>query len=124
MAIVTKGDDSWRLSTAQQQRKFHCSVNNYNNIVLDGSTEVAASEWHYVAMVYNGDEIRIYVDGKLDATKPWKGGIAVNDFDVLIGENAEQKGRFFDGLVDDVRVYNYALKKGDIIALYNEGVKK
>ncbi len=64
------------------------------------------------------------VDGKLDATKPWKGGIAKNDFDVLIGENAEQKGRFFDGLIDDVRIYNYALKEVDIMALYNEGVKK
>jgi hypothetical protein len=122
-AIVTKGDSSWRLSTAQRERKFHCSVNNYNSIILDGSTEVAANEWHHVAMVYNGDEIRIYVDGKLDATKPWKGGIAKNDFDVLIGENAEQKGRFFDGLIDDVRIYNYALKDFDIMALYNEGVK-
>jgi tetratricopeptide (TPR) repeat protein len=124
MAIVTKGDNSWRLSTAQQQRKFHCSVNNYNNIVLDGSTEVAANEWHHVAVVYNGDEVRIYVDGRLDAAKPWKDGIAVNDFDVLIGENAEQKGRFFDGLIDDVRIYNYALGESDIMALYNEGAKQ
>ncbi len=123
MAIVTKGDSSWRLSTAQQQRKFHCSVNNYNNIVLDGSTEVPANEWHHVAMVYNNEEVRLYVDGRLDAEKPWKDGIALNDFDVLIGENAEQKGRFFDGLIDDVRIYNYALKDSDIMALFNEGAK-
>ena len=123
-AIVTKGDGSWRLSTAQQQRKFHCSVNNYNSIVLNGSNEVAANEWHHVAVVYNNEGVRIYVDGRLDAEKPWKGGIAVNDFDVLIGENAEQKGRFFDGLIDDVRIYNYALKESDIMALFNEGAKQ
>jgi hypothetical protein len=123
-AIVTKGDDAWRLSTAQQQRKFHCSVNNYSNIVLEGSTEVAANEWHHAAMVYDGSELRIYVDGKLDAAKPWNGGIAANDFDVLIGENAQQKGRFFDGLIDEVRIYNYALKENDIMALYNESSKQ
>ncbi|MDD5064551.1 MAG: sugar-binding protein [Phycisphaerae bacterium] len=124
MAIVTKGDGSWRLSTAQQGRKFHGSVNNYNSIVLDGSTEVTANEWHYVVLVYDNEEVRIYVDGRLDAAKLWKGGIAVNDFDVLIGENAEQKGRSFDGLIDDVRIYNYALKDSDIMALYNESAKQ
>jgi hypothetical protein len=123
-AIVTKGDGSWRLSLSQNQRKFHASVNDWQKVTADGSTEVAANEWHHVAAVYNNEEMRIYVDGKLDAAKPWKGGIAVNDFDVLIGENAERKGRFFDGLIDDVRMYNYALKESDIMALYNEGVKK
>jgi hypothetical protein len=123
-AIVTKGDNSWRLSTMPGQIKFHASVNDWQQLMVDGSTEVAANEWHHVAMVYNGDEVRIYVDGRLDVAKPWKGGIAVNDFDVLIGENAEQKGRFFDGLIDDVRIYNYALNESDIMALYNEGVKK
>jgi hypothetical protein len=123
-ALVTKGDNSWRLSTTPGQRKFHASVNDWQQLMVDGSTEVSANEWHHVAMVYNGDEVRIYVDGKLDTAKLWKGGIAVNDFDVLIGENAERKGRFFDGLMDDVRIYNYALKESDIMALYNKGVKK
>src|SRR4030042_125123 len=65
MAIVTKGDGSWRLSTAQQQRKFHCSVNNYNSIVLNGSTEVPANEWHPVAVAYDNKEMLIYIDAML-----------------------------------------------------------
>ncbi len=123
-AIVTKGDSSWRLSTVQGQRKFHASVNSWNRFTVDGSTMVNTNEWHHVATVYDGKEMCIYIDGKLDVTKLWKGGIAKNDFNVLIGENAEQNGRFFDGLIDDVRVYNYALRQADIMALYNEGVKR
>jgi tetratricopeptide (TPR) repeat protein len=117
MAIVTKGDDSWRLSTVENQRKFHASVSSWQQLMADGTTEVSAGQWHHVAAVYDGSVMRIYVDGKLDVTKPWAGGINKNDFDVLIGENAQQKGRFFDGLIDDVRIYNYALPENEIASL-------
>jgi hypothetical protein len=116
-AIVTKGDNSWRLSTVENQRKFHASVADWQRIVLDGTIEVAANQWHHVVMIYDGKKVCIYVDGKLDVCKPYKDGIAKNDFDVLIGENAEQKGRFFDGLLDDVRIYNYAFPENQIAAL-------
>jgi hypothetical protein len=123
-AIVTKGDNSWRLSTAGRQRKFHASVSDWNRLVVDGSRMVNPNEWHHVAAVYDGKEVRIYVDGKLDASRPWKDGIAKNNFDVLIGENAQQMGRSFDGLIDEVRIYNYALGENDIMALYDEGAKR
>jgi len=117
MAIVTKGDNSWRLSTLENQRRFHASVNDWQQFMLDGSTEVAANQWHHVAAVYDGHQMCIYVDGKVDASKSWTGGIGKNDFDVLIGENAEMKDRFFDGLIDDVRIYNYALSEKEVAAL-------
>jgi hypothetical protein len=116
-AIVTKGDNSWRLSMLERQQKFHASVNDWNRIILDGSTTVNTSEWHHVTMVYNGNELCLYLDGKVNARKPWTGGIGKNNSDFLIGENADQKGRFFNGLIDDVRVYNYALSENEIAAL-------
>jgi hypothetical protein len=100
------------------QRSFHCSVAKWDQFVVDGQTEVAANEWHYVAAVYDGQKMCLYVDGKIDACKDFKGGIGRNDFEVLIGENAEQTGRFFGGIIDDVRVYNYALTADKIQNLY------
>jgi tetratricopeptide (TPR) repeat protein len=116
-AIVTKGDNSWRLSTVQRENRLHASVNDYQKIGLDGNAEISLNQWHHAAMVYDGQKLCIYIDGKVDSCKPWTGGIGKNDFDVLIGENAEQKGRFFDGLIDDVRIYNYALSANEIAAL-------
>jgi len=84
---------------------------------MDGATTVNANDWHQVTAVYNGNAMNLYVDGKLDATQPWAGGIGKNNFDLLIGENAQEKGRCFDGLIDDVRIYNYALSESDIKAL-------
>jgi beta-galactosidase len=64
--------------------------------------------------------MNIYVDGRLDASKPRHGAIGTNNYPVCIGENAENNNRYFNGLIDDVRIYNYALSADEIKAL-NEG---
>ena len=120
MSIVTKGDNAWRLSTVRQERKLHFSVNDWSrNEGLNESATINANEWHHVAAVYNGSVMQLYIDGKLDATQPWNDGIGKNDSEVFIGDNAQQPGRCFDGLIDDVRIYNYALSESQIKALAN-----
>jgi len=61
----------------------------------------------------------ILVDGKIDFSRPWTGPIGKNDFPVCIGENIELKGRCFHGLIDDVRIYDYALSEKEIVEFYN-----
>jgi hypothetical protein len=60
----------------------------------------------------------LYVDGELDNSAEATGRINTNSWKVLIGENAERKGRFWNGLIDDVRIYSYALSEAEIKALY------
>jgi Carbohydrate family 9 binding domain-like/Concanavalin A-like lectin/glucanases superfamily/Tetratricopeptide repeat len=115
MAIITKGDSAWRLSTYDSDRKIHFSVNHYDHTDgVNGSTALNPNEWHHLTAVYDGETMKLYVDGKIDATTPWTRGISRNDADVLIGENADHRGRGFNGLIDDVRIYNYALPESEI----------
>ena len=117
-AIVTKGDNAWRLSTHLKDRIIHFSVNDWSRTDgVNASMVINANEWHHLAAVYNGSAMQLYIDGKLEGTQPWTGGIAKNDADVLIGENIEQPNRSFDGLIDDVRIYNYALSEHQVKAL-------
>ena len=46
------------------------------------------------------------------------GSIDTNGWEVLIGGNAQQTGRKWNGLIDDVRIYSYALTEAEIKALY------
>ena len=118
-AIVTKGDSAWRLSTERAERRFHFAVGA--NTLLAGQKIVNANEWHHVAGLYDGSQMRLYVDGELDTSGSYDGSIGQNDYPVYIGENAEQTGRFWNGLIDDMRVYNYALPENEVKALYKKG---
>jgi hypothetical protein len=120
-AIVTKGDSTWRMSTEHDERRFHFAVGRGG---IAGETRVNANQWHHVAGVCDGSQMRIYVDGELDASSSWDNGIKSNDYPVYIGENAEWTGRFWHGLIDDVRIYDYALSENEIRTLSNKGKQK
>jgi outer membrane lipoprotein-sorting protein len=115
--IVTKGDSAWRLSTSFAKNVFHFGVSSRD--YLNGQITVDSGQWHNVVCIYDGQKINIYVDGKLDASMPRIGPIGTNDYPVCIGENIELKGRCFHGLIDDVRIYNYALSENEVVELYN-----
>jgi parallel beta-helix repeat protein len=126
-AIVTKGDSAWRLQGAGNQSypgalEFACSGldvpgTTWGNVV--GTIRVDDGRWHHAAGVYDGSRISLYVDGILDVSSTATGQISVNDYDVLIGENAERTDRFWKGMIDDVRVYNHALTPQQIVELAN-----
>lgn len=120
--IVTKGDSAWRLSTVKSERKFHFAVTDWNVGAnwVDGNRSTLTGEWHHVCGTYDGANIRLYVDGMEDPNSPMANsrGITTNGEPVYIGENSEKPGRLWNGLIDDVRIYSYALSQDDIKALY------
>jgi len=121
-SIVTKGDSAWRL---QRDNKTNClefactgvSNNAYGDVL--GKIDVNDGAWHHVAGVYDGKKICLYVDGKLDVSNEGSGHIKKTDWPVLIGENAERTERQWNGLIDDVRIYDCALTEADVAALYS-----
>jgi len=125
-AIVTKGDTAWRLQRAADSNsiEFACTgaatydpnLSSWGSIY--GKADVNDGRWHHIAGVYDGTKIYLYMDGVLDNSEEAAGFIKTNQFPVLIGENAESKERYWNGLIDDVRIYNCALSEAEIKALY------
>jgi hypothetical protein len=81
--------------------------------------------WHYVTGTWDGEVGTVYIDGEfIKQVNPSEGGgpIQKNNNDLGIGvRNLEDGGpkAFFDGSIDDVRIYNRSLSKSSIKALYN-----
>jgi|GEM_PF-937707 len=121
-AIVAKGNSAWRLSTLQDQFRFHFAVTGGPGwYAANGNVKVQPGQWHHVCGTYDGSQIRLYVDGVLDATQAYTGGITTNSYDLCIGQNLEGGDPFWDGLIDDVCIYNHALSDDEVALLHRKG---
>ncbi len=110
--IAAKGEYAWRLSNVNLDPRFHFGItwwNQPNTYSVDGSTAVGFNEWHHVAGSFDGTNINVYLDGVLDGSATTPEPIGTNDENVLIGNSPYDLVRFWDGLIDDVRIYNVAL---------------
>jgi Concanavalin A-like lectin/glucanases superfamily len=76
-------------------------------------TPLALNTWTHIATTYDGTSQRLYINGVLVATKAQTGTIAAGNQPLRIGGN-NVSGEFFQGLIDEVRVYNRALSAAEI----------
>jgi MSHA biogenesis protein MshQ len=116
--VIAKGDNAWRLargSTTQTMDFGFTAGGDRGWQAARTASEVPLGEWHHVAATIDTVEgAKIYLDGVLEGTNADTGGITVGDYPVYIGENAQALNRFWDGSVDDVRLYDGALSGPEI----------
>ena len=86
-----------------------------------GDTTISAGTWYHVCGVYNGTDIRVYVDGLLDNASPTSlTGNIHDDTTANFCVGADSAGNYpFDGLIDEVIVWNTALTAAEVLAVKN-----
>ncbi|MHC4159547.1 MAG: LamG-like jellyroll fold domain-containing protein, partial [Planctomycetota bacterium] len=92
---------------------------------LYSEVNVSAGQWLHIALVQNGSNVSYYINGAEansvnDAIAP----AISNPTNADVGGYWNGYGGFFDGTIDDVRIYDKALSAGDIQQLYREGLGK
>ncbi|MFC1636580.1 C25 family cysteine peptidase, partial [Planctomycetota bacterium] len=117
--IIAKGDDSYRISRLSEGDELHWCGEGLTVWRIDGTSNVNDEQWHHVAGVYDGAMMYLYVDGILDRSLHSSGQINTSTYNLFIGENSENTSRYFDGLIDDVRIYNTALTGEEVNSLKN-----
>lgn len=87
---------------------------------LIGTTTVTDDAWHYCVITFDGETLKLFTDGVLEASASASGsqglsylcmGVAADDNPVLQ----------FYGNMDEVAIWNRALVNAEIVALYNNG---
>src|SRR5262245_30746986 len=73
---------------------------------------LTANTWTHLAATYDRTTIRLYVNGVQVASAAQTAAISTSNAALTIGANTY--GEYFNGLVDEVRIYNRALTAAEI----------
>lgn len=91
-----------------------------NNKECLGDSNVVDGAWHHMAAVFNGEALKLYVDGQPQKqVTSWKGEIGVNTNNLSIGMNRtnpslQEKKTGFDGVIDEVMIFDHAISDEEV----------
>jgi len=82
------------------------------------TSEPFDNAWHFIAWVDNSGDFKIYIDGMLDTEGSYFKSTKSLNRDTIGAVGRSTYSHFFNGLIDEVRIYNRALSKEEIKSLY------
>lgn len=90
---------------------------------FDGNTTVALNTWYHVAMSYDGQNLRLYVNGQPDGSASYASAPTVTTPQpVRLGGGAPSAPHYyFMGVIDEPTIYRTALSSNEISAIYAAG---
>jgi len=87
-----------------------------------GTTSLQDNVWYYVVGVADGSDLRVYVNGVQEGTPTPQGAPgSTAGVNLRIGRMVGTGLRWFNGIIDEVRISNRALTPGEIAANYELG---
>jgi hypothetical protein len=88
---------------------------NDNATWVQGST--ISSQWQHIALVSAQGTMKLYINGSLADSKNNANGFQATAVSLLIGN--DENNNYFEGIIDDIGIYNCALNASEIVSLYN-----
>jgi hypothetical protein len=129
-AVIAKSEAGGRVATlmVKSNGKLACYVTatggsvNYDGT---GTYTLQSGQWYYVAMTYDSvNGLKGYVNGSLDNSAAANGAITTGSDVVWVGSHPSITPRYWNGTIDEVRIYNRALVSGEITQSYNSNLNK
>ncbi len=112
-------NNSGYLLRIYSNNRINLVVENNQAVTVGASATYAitAGSWYHIVGTYDGQNLKIYVNGNLAGSTAYTGGIGSNSSNLAIGGTSGVY--LFDGKLDDARIYNRALSPAEVSQLYN-----
>jgi len=104
-----------------RNKYWRVQANELSTYVLDSNTAVSTGEWTHVVGVYDGSELRIYLNGSLDSSASSSGTVSSDTEISCIGSRLGSSN-FAEGFIGNVLVYTRALG-ADVIQTHYDKTK-
>jgi len=119
-ALIADGESNrWRLHRRGGEGGFAWVGGNGDT---PAGADVSLGEWHHIVAVAdpdaaNGYGSKVWLDGETYAENATAGSLGENNKNIMIGENPDANGRTWNGLIDDVAIWNRVLTDDEIQSL-------
>ena len=99
--------------------RFRVKTGGVTSTLIASSGDLTEDEWRHAAAVYDGSEMRLYLDGSPVGSTSKSGALSLDPaVPVWIGGSpGGASERPWDGILDEVRIYDRALTQPEIQAL-------
>lgn len=113
----------WKLSITPE-KYLRWTVNTLNSVAdLDLDVPIQLDNFYHVTATYDGSLLALYLNGNLHTYKVLSGKIRTTSFPFLMGQMLPAQPEYnFKGVMDAVKIYNYALVPSAVKSLFEEGV--
>ena len=110
------GVNSFGIYTNKSPSNFVIRIGGSLNI----SGSLTIGEWNHIACTWDGSNVYTYTNGLLTSSDTWSGTLSALTKDFEIGKIFDRSQYFWNGQIDDVRLYNRVLDVSKIQVFYNQ----
>lgn len=114
---TTSGSNNFDLNIETDGRvRFWFSSTNF----AYSATALKDNTWHHIVAVWDGTQSVVYLDGIAGNPVNNSPTVTASNAPILVGSWNQQSGWWFNGYIDEVKVYNYARSADQIKNDYNK----
>ena len=104
---------------AQRQGSPYISLAISTPSTSSAAAAITTGTWYHITGTYDGTDIKIYLNGALNATTNHPGTISNSGRSLELGRSFSSPPLYWAGKIDSFRIYNRTLSAAEISALYS-----
>ncbi|WP_179004220.1 LamG-like jellyroll fold domain-containing protein [Winogradskyella forsetii] len=117
---------------ALSDHRLRVSLNGYN-LTLPFSSALTINEWTHITVIFDrsldSDKLKVYLNGTLTKSSNSTSGQLANtinnsSYKLTIGKNSWNDSNFFEGSIDEIRIFNIALSEDQMQKIIHQEIEE